>query len=58
MWGITWRDLSFGLFLATLSVGGIVAVEGWGDPWWRNLLLLLGFALIAALILSRGRRWQ
>ena len=38
--------------------GVSMALHGFGDPWWENLLALLGAVLVAAFILSRSRRWQ
>lgn len=58
MWGITRRDLVRGAWLAVIPFGVSMALHGLRDPWWENLLVLPGAVLIAAFILSRGRRWQ
>ena len=59
MWGITRSDLARGAWLAVILFGASMALHGGlGDPWWANLLALPGAVLVAAFILSRGRRWQ
>ena len=58
MWGITRRDLARGAWLAVILFGASMALHGFGDPWWENLLALPGAVLVAAFIFSRGRRWQ